>query len=62
MQAGSIGLQIQCLSQPEDKITVERPVSATGAVFGVLENKSNYSDPLLSSLRSLCLREADKLF
>lgn len=39
MQAGSIGLQFQCLSQLEDKITVECPVSVTDAVFGVLENE-----------------------
>lgn len=62
MQAGSIGLQIQCLSKPEDKITVQCPVSVTDAVFGVLENKRDYSDSLLSSLRSLCLWEADKVF
>lgn len=62
MQAGSIGLQFQCLSQLEDKITVQCPVSVTDAVFGVLENKRDYSDPLLSSLQSLCLWEADKVF
>lgn len=53
MQAGSIGLQFQCLSQLEDKITVQCPVSVTDAVFGVLENKRDYSDPLLSSIQSL---------